>query len=70
MKPIKFKEFAKYPTMDGLFIEHKGTYVHLHHDNVPKELGAFQIWYDSEMDKREYILVNNEVVYLDTLESL
>ena len=66
---IKVIENANFPTYDGLFYEHKGDIVCLHHDDVG-QLGWFKVWYDSEMDEREYITVNNEIIYLDTIERL
>ena len=53
----------------SLFYEHKGDVICLH-DDVNGELGWFKIWYDAEMDNREYITLNDTIVYLDTLEEL
>lgn len=30
--------------------------------------GVCQVWYDSEMDDREYIILNYTIIYLDTLQ--
>jgi hypothetical protein len=32
------------------------------------EAGEMKVWLDSEMDNREYLTINHEIVYLDTLE--
>lgn len=32
-----------------------------------RSVGNIKVWSDSEMDEREYICVNYEIVYLDTL---
>jgi homoserine kinase len=70
-KKIIITEFADYPSLDGLFYEHKGDVVALHHDNVePSMLGWFKVWYDSEMNDREYITINNEILYLDSIDEL
>jgi hypothetical protein len=53
----------------SLFYEHKGDVVCLH-DDVNGELGWFKVWYDAEMDDREYITINNTIYYLDTLDRL
>ena len=34
------------------------------------EIGLCPIWYDDEMDRRPYIIVNNTITYLDTIESI
>lgn len=33
-------------------------------------LGWAKVWRDSEMDGREYICLNYEIIYLDTLEKI
>tara|TARA_R110002050_G_scaffold79261_12_gene169480 strand:- start:21296 stop:21994 length:699 start_codon:yes stop_codon:yes gene_type:complete len=33
-----------------------------------REIGTATIWYDDEMDRRPYIIVNNTITYLDTIE--
>ncbi len=32
------------------------------------DIGLCTIWYDDEMDRRPYIIVNNTITYLDTIE--
>lgn len=68
-KKIKVIEHTKFSSYENLFIEHKGDVVCLHDDKLG-ELGWFKVWYDSEMDDREYITLNDEIVYLDTIEEL
>lgn len=69
MKTIKTIESANYSSLDNLFYEHKGDVICLHDDEFG-ELGWFKVWYDSEMDDREYITLNETIVYLDTLDEL
>lgn len=52
-----------------LFYEHKGDVVCLH-DDVNGQIGWFKVWYDSEMDDREYIIINHTIYYLDDLDRL
>ena len=68
-KPIQVIDQAEYSDLSNLFYEHKGDVVCLH-DDEKGELGWFKVWYDSEMDEREYITLNEEIVYLDTLDEL
>jgi hypothetical protein len=68
-KPIQVIDQADYSDLSNLFYEHKGDVVCLH-DDEKGELGWFKVWYDSEMDEREYITLNEEIVYLDTLDEL
>ena len=66
---IQVIDQAEYSDLSNLFYEHKGDVVCLH-DDEKGELGWFKVWYDSEMDEREYITLNEEIVYLDTLDEL
>ena len=68
-KKIKVIEHAEFSSEENLFFEHKGDVVCLH-DDVNGELGWFKVWYDSEMEDREYITLNDTIVYLDTLSEL
>lgn len=52
-----------------LFYEHKGDKVCLH-DDVNGELGWFKVWYDVDMEDREYITINDTIVYLDSIDEL
>lgn len=68
-KKIKTIDRAEFSSYENLFYEHKGDVICLH-DDVKGELGWFKVWYDSEMDDREYITLNETIVYLDTLDEL
>jgi hypothetical protein len=68
-KKIKVIDTADFSAIENLFYEHKGDVVCLH-DDVNGELGWFKVWYDSEMEDREYITLNNTIVYLDTIDEL
>lgn len=69
---IKVIEYADYSSDENLFFEHKGDVVCLHDDlkEGSSELGWFKVWYDSEMDDREYITVNDTIIYLDSIDEL
>jgi len=41
-------------------------YVELYVDDF--YIGDCEVWLDSEMDSREYIILNYTIVYLDTIE--
>ena len=70
-KTIKVIEYADFSSEENLFFEHKGDVVCLHDDlSEPSELGWFQVWYDSEMEDREYITVNDTIIYLDSIDEL
>jgi len=69
MKNIKIIENAVISSEANLFYEHKGDVICLH-DDVLGELGWFKIWYDCDMDDREYITLNETITYLDTLDEL
>ena len=68
-KKIKVIEHAEFSSEENLFFEHKGDVICLH-DDVNGELGWFKVWYDSDMDDREYITLNDTITYLDTLNEL
>lgn len=68
-KTIKVIEHAEISALDKLFFEHKGDVVCLH-DDVLGQRGWFKVWYDAEMEDREYITLNEEIVYLDTIDEL
>jgi hypothetical protein len=68
-KQIKVIEHAEISSEENLFFEHKGDVVCLH-DDVNGELGWFKVWYDAEMDGREYITLNDSILYLDTIDEL
>jgi hypothetical protein len=68
---IKVIEYADFSSEENLFFEHKGDVVCLYDDlSEPCTLGWFQVWYDSEMEDREYITVNDTIIYLDSIDEL
>ena len=66
---IEVIDHAEYSDRSKLFYEHKGDVVCLH-DDEKGQLGWFKVWYDAEMEDREYITLNEEIVYLDELDEL
>ena len=66
MKKIKIIDNAVISSEANLFYEHKGDVVCLHDD----VLGWLKIWYDCDMEDREYITLNETITYLDTLDEL
>jgi len=66
---IKIIEHANIISDDNLFYEDKGDVICLHCD-IQGELGWFKVWYDSEMNDRRYITLNETITYLDTLQEL
>lgn len=71
-KKIVTIEHAEISAHENLFFEHKGDVICLHDDKRKgsSEVGWFKVWYDSDMEDREYITLNEEIVYLDTLDEL
>ena len=69
IKLVDEDQEVKFTDNDSLFFEHKGGVVCLH-DDVLGELGWFKVWYDADMDDREYITLNHSITYLDTLSEL
>ena len=43
----------------------KDAWVDLYIKNIP--VGRMKVWKDSEENGREYLTINNEIVYLDTI---
>jgi len=68
-KKITPIEYAEFDEQENLFFEHKGDVICLHHD-VTGQLGWFKVWYDAEMEDREYITINDSIMYLDTIDEL
>jgi hypothetical protein len=58
---VRFKDYKQLSYLDEGEPE-----VTLYVDDRP--VGIIKVWLDSEMDNREYICLNYEVVYLDTLD--
>lgn len=71
-KQIKTITHASFSALENLFFEHKGNVVCLHDDKRKgsSQIGWFEVWYDAEMEDREYITLNDTIVYLDTLDEL
>lgn len=57
---VKFKEYSELAYLD-LGEPEVGLYVNSVY------VGDIKVWKDSEEDDREYICVNYEVIYLDTI---
>ena len=65
MKIIKEETNVDYKSLDELSYVNDGLYVQLY---VNKELvGKVIVFLDSEEDNREYICINYEIIYLDTI---
>jgi uncharacterized protein YuzB (UPF0349 family) len=43
------------------------NYVELYVDDF--FIGVMEVWEDSEMNQREYLTINHEIVYLDTIRN-
>jgi len=50
------------------YTDNGGQDVVININNVP--LGKAKVWLDSEMDEREYVCINYEIIYLDTLTKI
>ena len=68
-KTIEVTEYAEYSSEENLFFEHKGDVIFLH-DDINRGLGWFKVWYDAEMNDREYITLNDTIIYLDSIDEL
>jgi len=57
---------------ENLFYQRENNLISLHDDlkSGDSEVGLFKIWYDAEMEDREYIIINHTIVYLDTIDEL
>lgn len=69
MKKIQTIEVADISSKENLFFQHKGDVICLH-DDVKGEIGWFEIWFDSENNDKEYLTLNNEIIYLEDLTEL
>jgi hypothetical protein len=69
MRNIILSEFADFTAYNEIYYQDLGNLVVLHSDKNG-ELGYFEKWYDAEMQGRQYIAVNNEVIYLDSIYQL
>jgi hypothetical protein len=67
MKRIKEETEVNFKDYKQLSYQDEGEpEVTLYVDDRP--VGIIKVWLDSEMDNREYICLNYEIVYLDTLD--
>jgi hypothetical protein len=67
MKRIKEETEVMFKDYKQLSYQDEGEpEVTLYVDDRP--VGIIKVWLDSEMDNREYICLNYEIVYLDTLD--
>jgi len=58
-------DFSNY---DQLSYQDKNEVIELFVDDF--YIGDMEVWKDSEMEDREYICINYEVIYLDTIKKL
>ena len=67
MKVISEETTVKYKNETELsYLDKGGLNIQLF--NNGELLGKCKVWQDSEMDKREYIILNNCIIYLDTIK--
>jgi len=68
-KIIEEETEVKYQNLDDLsYIDFGEDMIALY---VNKQFeGDIKVWKDSEMDGREYICINYEIIYLDTIKEL
>ena len=68
-KIIEEETEVKYQNLDELsYIDFGDDMIALY---VNKQFeGDIKVWKDSEMDGREYICINYEIIYLDTIKEL
>jgi hypothetical protein len=58
---------VKYNSIEELsYFDDDNAYVALYINNEWE--GDITVWKDSEMNDREYIIINYEIIYLDTLK--
>lgn len=69
MKQIFEETEVKYQNLDELsYMDFGEDMISLY---INKEFeGDIKVWKDSEMDGREYICINYEIIYLDTIKEL
>jgi hypothetical protein len=61
-----FIEYAEFTDHKSLYFIDKHGYLELH-DEIKGFLGNFEIWHDSENENKEYINLNNNKVYIETI---
>ena len=55
--------FEKYEDLSYIELDEENIYLAVKGEYV----GQIKVWLDSEMENREYICVNYEIIYLDTI---
>lgn len=59
----------EYESEKDLSYYDSGTdYIDLYHKH--DFVGYLQVWQDSEMNGREYIIINHTIIYLNTIEKI
>lgn len=62
-----FIKYAEITNHKALFFIDKHGYLELH-DTIKGFLGYFEIWHDSENENKEYINLNDNKVFLETID--
>lgn len=62
---IEEEELIEFDSYEQLSFENKDELIELFIDDF--YIGDLKVWKDSEMEGREYVCINYEIVYLDTL---
>lgn len=62
---IEEEELIEFDSYEQLSFENKDELIELFVDDF--YIGDLKVWKDSEMEGREYVCINYEIVYLDTL---
>lgn len=61
---IEEEELIEFDSYEQLSFENKDELIELFIDDF--YIGDLKVWKDSEMEGREYVCINYEIVYLDT----
>jgi hypothetical protein len=62
---INEEELIEFDSYEQLSFENKDELIELFIDDF--YIGDLKVWKDSEMEGREYVCINYEIIYLDTL---
>lgn len=62
---IEEEELIEFDSYEQLSFENKDELIELFIDDF--YIGDLKVWKDSEMEGREYVCINYEIIYLDTL---
>ena len=62
---INEEDKVNFKSYDQLSYANKGDLIELYIDSNYE--GDVKVWKDSQMNDREYITINHEIIYLDTL---